>query len=139
MTDQAVAPMSPSGPSSAVFEPIETPRASDILATKIREWILNGHHDDGTPLPSERQLMEQTGLGRSTIREALRTLQTEGLVTSKVGIKGGYTIRRPSLQTVIDSVTVFLRGQRSQVRSLIETRRAIEPAAAALAAGRATE
>lgn len=122
----------------AVFGPVETPRASDVFAGKVRDWILAGDRPDGTPLPTERQLMEQTGLGRSTIREALRILQSEGLVTSKVGPKGGYSVRRPDLQTVIDSVSVFLRGQRFRLVSLIEARMAIEPACAALAAQRAT-
>lgn len=121
------------------FGPVRTPRASDILASRIREWILKNEPEEGTPLPPERLLMEETGLGRSTIREALRILQTEGLVVSKVGPKGGYLVRRPDVQTVIDSMTVYLRGQRFRFRSLVETRGAIEPAAAALAAERATE
>lgn len=135
--------MSPAAPGSGdrrvTFGPIETTKASDVLAGHIRRSILDGTFEEGTVLPTERQLIEQTGLGRSTVREALRMLQAEGLVRSRPGRGGGTVVRRPDMRGVVQSVEVFIRGRRIRFWSLLETREALEPGCAALAATNRTD
>jgi GntR family transcriptional repressor for pyruvate dehydrogenase complex len=60
------------------------------LARRIREAIVNGDLRSGTPLPSEKDLSARFGVGRTTVREALRVLQAQGLVTGgdRVTTKG---------------------------------------------------
>ena len=70
---------------AAVF----VPKASDVLAEKLRELILSRALAEGTPLPTERELVAQSGLSRTSVREALRVLETEGLVATKAGRNGG--------------------------------------------------
>ena len=62
---------------AAVF----VPKASDVLAEKLRELILSRALAEGTPLPTERELVAQSGLSRTSVREALRVLETEGVNT----------------------------------------------------------
>lgn len=119
--------------------PIETAKASDVLASHIRQSILDGTFQEGTVLPTERQLIEQTGLGRSTVREALRILQAEGLVRSRPGRGGGTVVRRPDMQGVVQSVEMFVRGRRIRFWSVLQTREALEPGCAALAASYRTD
>ncbi|MGO4815281.1 FadR/GntR family transcriptional regulator [Cupriavidus sp. 2MCAB6] len=58
-------------------------------ATLIREWIEGGKYPAGSLLPSQRDLAEQLGISRTSLREALSTLQGLGLVVSRPG-KGVY-------------------------------------------------
>jgi DNA-binding FadR family transcriptional regulator len=119
--------------------PIEVPKASDLLATRLRQQILAGALAQGQPLPTERELSVQTGLGRSSIREALRILEHQGFVTTRPGRNGGSVVRLPARESVEASIDNFIRGQQLRLLSLLETRQAIEPAAARLAARHRTE
>src|ERR1700759_629444 len=62
---------------------VVVPKASDVLAAELRELILSRGLVEGTPLPTERELVAQSGLSRTSVREALRVLETEGLVVTK--------------------------------------------------------
>lgn len=113
---------------------IDVPKASDLLAERIREQILSGVFVEGQLLPTERELSQQTGLGRSSIREALRILENQSLIATRVGRNGGSLVRRPDRSSVESSLALFIRGQQLRLASLLETREAIEPDAARLAA-----
>src|SRR3569623_311227 len=65
------------------------PKASDVLAERLREMILSRGLAEGTPLPTERELVAESGLSRASVREAVRVLETEGLVLTKAGRNGG--------------------------------------------------
>jgi GntR family transcriptional regulator, transcriptional repressor for pyruvate dehydrogenase complex len=113
---------------------VVVPKASDVLAAKLRELILSNGLAEGTPLPTERQLVAQSGLGRTSVREALRVLETEGLVLTKAGRNGGSQVRRPGREQVSRSFETFVRSHGVRFEALLEAREAIEPAAARLAA-----
>jgi DNA-binding FadR family transcriptional regulator len=122
-------------PSSGPFlGKVEVPRAADVLADRLRQGILSGQLRPGELLPPERTLVEQTGLGRASVREALRTLEVEDLIEARLGRYGGWLIRRPDEESVARSIDVFIRGRKLRFESLLETREAIEPACAGLAA-----
>lgn len=115
---------------AAVF----VPKASDVLAERLRELILSNGLAEGTPLPTERELVAQTGLSRTSVREALRVLETEGLVITKAGRNGGSQVRRPGHESVARSLELFVRSHGVRFEALLEAREAIEPWAARLAA-----
>ncbi|MFF5254522.1 FadR/GntR family transcriptional regulator [Streptomyces leeuwenhoekii] len=121
------------------FETLTVPKASDVLAAEVRERILSGEFGEGTALPPERQLVEQTGLSRATVREALRILEVERLVEIRPGRGGGAFVHRPGRESLANTVRLVIRGQQIRLEALHETREAIEPACAALAARRRTE
>ena len=116
------------------ISPVSVPKASDILAEQLREMIIKGRLAPGSLLPSERQLVEDSKLSRSSVRDALRVLESEGLISTKVGRSGGSMVTLPGRDAVARSVEMFVRSHGVRLDSLLECRVAIEPTLAALAA-----
>jgi GntR family transcriptional repressor for pyruvate dehydrogenase complex len=121
------------------LSPMEVPKASDVLANDLRERILNDEFPEGTALPPERELVIQTAMSRTTVREALRILEVQGLVRIKTGRAGGAFVQRPGQDSVASSVSLLIRGQQIRLADLLETREAIEPFCARLAARNRTD
>ncbi|GAB3379517.1 FadR/GntR family transcriptional regulator [Amycolatopsis echigonensis] len=132
-------PASSTGRSAVRLAPMEVPKASDVLADDLRERILEGEFEEGTALPTERDLVTQTRMSRTTVREALRILEVQGLVRIKAGRGGGAFVQRPGKESVASSVNLLIRGQRVRLAALLETREAIEPFCAKLAAQHRTD
>lgn len=105
------------------FAPVAVPKAADVLASEIRERILSGDLPEGSMLPPERELVEQTGLSRATVREALRILQVERLLRIRPGRGGGAFVHRPDHASLAGAVELVIRGQRLRLDALHETRR----------------
>ncbi|MSW65357.1 MAG: GntR family transcriptional regulator, partial [Actinobacteria bacterium] len=102
-------------------------QAADVLLARIRsgEWAL------GARLPGETTLAPQLGVGRSTVREAIRQLAGRGILDSRQG-SGVYVT---ALDAPEDWEQVL---RRADIVTVIEARTAIEVEAAALAATRRT-
>lgn len=118
-----------------------TPRALRYswLAGELREAILNGELEPGHRLPVEADLATLYGVGRSTVREALRVLLAEGLVLTVRGMSGGTFVVRLELSNIGERLEVTLRllsiTERVSVTHLVATRAALElPAVRAVAA-----
>lgn len=127
--------MAAGGARSAIqLSPMEVPKASDVLANELRERILSGEYPEGTPLPPERELVTQTQMSRTTVREALRILEVQGLIRIKAGRAGGAFVQRPGEESVASSLELLIRGRQIRLASVHETREAIEPSCARLAA-----
>lgn len=118
---------------------INVPKAADVLAAVLREKILKGELEEGADLPNERELGGQAGLSRATVREALRILEGQGLIATRLGRNGGSAVVRPSAAAIERSVDIFIRGQRIRFEAVLETRAAIEPPSARYAAQHRTE
>lgn len=125
--------------SSVRLAPMSVPKASDVLASELRERILSGEYAEDTPLPPERDLVSQTQMSRTTVREALRILEVQGLVRIKAGRAGGTFVQRPSQDSVATSISLLIRGRQLRLADLLETREAIEPFCARLAAQNRTD
>lgn len=113
---------------------MQVPKASDVLADDLRERILRGEFPEGTALPPERELVSQTRMSRTTVREALRILEVQGLVSIRTGRSGGAFVQKPGEESIANSVSLMIRGRQIRIPALLETREAIEPACAQLAA-----
>ena len=61
-------------PKTPAIPALRTVQAPEVLAQFLREQILTGRFPVGTPLPSEREIAQQSGFGRSTVREAIKML-----------------------------------------------------------------
>jgi GntR family transcriptional regulator, transcriptional repressor for pyruvate dehydrogenase complex len=118
---------------------IDVPKSCDMLAAKLRSQILAGNVRAGEQLPSERELMEQTGISRNAVREALRILETEGLVQTRLGRYGGSFVCQPTDEMFFHYLTIFSRSHSIPLSSLVQARRALEPQVAMLAALNRTE
>jgi DNA-binding FadR family transcriptional regulator len=119
--------------------PIHVPKSSEVLASQLRVHILDGTIADGAALPAERDLVVQTGLSRGSVREALRILHTEGLITTRPGRLGGSVARRPGDDALARYIGLFVQGRGISLMSLLQVREAIEPSIASLAAVNRTQ
>lgn len=116
-----------------------TPKASERIARALVNYIVDHDLAEGTMLPVERDLVELFNVGRSTLREALRLLESRGVITIRPGRLGGPVVRRPRPEDLGESLTLLLQFERSSLNDVMEARQAIEPAITALAAERITE
>jgi GntR family transcriptional regulator, transcriptional repressor for pyruvate dehydrogenase complex len=119
--------------------PIDVPRSSEVLANRLEQQILGSSWPPGTLLPSERELAAMTGLGRSSVREALRILEIRGLVRTRPGRYGGSVVAQPSDALLARHIGLFAKGRSIALRALVEARQALEPMVAYLAARNRTE
>jgi GntR family transcriptional repressor for pyruvate dehydrogenase complex len=126
--------MSSEARSAIRLSPMEVPKAPDVLANELRERILAGEYVEGTPLPPERELVVQTRMSRTTVREALRILEVQGLIRIKAGRAGGAFVTKPGGESVASSLDLLIRGRQLRLASVHETREAVEPSCARLAA-----
>lgn len=136
---RATEPNSSATRSSVMLKPVDVPKASDVLARELRERILSGELVEGTALPAERELVKQTQMSRATVREALRILEVQNLVRVRAGRAGGAFVQRPTTTAMANSVSMLIRGQQIKLADLMQTREALEPYCAELAARNRTD
>lgn len=122
-----------------MLEPITVPKASDILAAKLRDLILSSQIVPGQSLPTERDLVLESGLSRSSVREALRVLEVEGLISIRPGRAGGSTVQLPGRNSIARSLQLFVRSHAIRLEALLECRIAIEPFLTGRAAANRTD
>lgn len=115
------------------------PKASDILADQLRAQILSEGLCPGDRFPSELNLIEESRFSRSTVREALRLLETQGLIEIRRGSKGGISVAHPDVTQLGTSLALLLTLSQAPLRQLIEFRKVVEPDAAAKAAIRISD
>ena len=112
-------------------------RARDDVVGRLREAILSGQVRPGERLPGERQLCERFGVGRPTLREALRSLEATGLIVVRPGKGGGSYAATPSEATVGDALAALVNLRGASPEDLAEFRVDFEGENAAWAARRA--
>lgn len=108
------------------FRRINAPKASDVLAAELRDRIRSGEWPEGLALPTERALSDQTGLSRTTVREALRMLELDGLIEIRPGRGGGGRVRRPAGDELSRQLELFIWGRNIGVEQLHDVREALE-------------
>lgn len=118
---------------------ISVPRPADVFAETLRQKIFSGELAEGSMLPAERQLVEESGLTRSAVRDGLAQLQREGLIVVKTGRRGGSIVTRPTASEVVRSMELNLEGWAPEADMLVESRLALEPWCAYYAAERRTD
>lgn len=115
-------------------------RLYEEVADRLQAMIEEGRYGPGDPLPSERELMRQFGVGRPAVREALFALQTMGLVAVSSGERARVT--QPTPEVVVQSLSGSARLLLSQpegIRHFQQARTLFETALARFAAEHATE
>lgn len=93
----------------------------------------------GETFATEAELQAQFGVSRPTLREGIRILESQGVLEQRPGPRGGLVVRRPGLETLTHTVSVFLRFNNVPFAAVLQAREVIEPALAAEAAQHATE
>jgi DNA-binding FadR family transcriptional regulator len=115
------------------------PKSSAMFAERLRRHILQGQYVRGDQLPTERELAAEARLGRGSIREALRILETQGLVQTHAGRHGGSIVSRPSDPLLAQQIDSYARTRGMSLQALVDARAAIEPMVAQLAAMHRTD
>jgi len=113
---------------------IRPQRAAELVAADIRARILHGELDEG--LPTEVILLEEFSVSRPTLREALRILETEGLVRTRRGKQGGAVVSRPTVDSAAYQLGLVLQSVKVDLRDLADARHLLEPLCVSLAAQR---
>jgi GntR family transcriptional repressor for pyruvate dehydrogenase complex len=117
------------------ISPIERPNTYELLAQHLLGLIASGDIGEGQALPSERELVERYGVGRSSVREALRMLESKGLIDQRG--KGRFVVSEPQ-NALESSLQVLLELQEVDLNELFEVREVLEGEIAAFAAERRT-
>ena len=110
-----------------MFKSIQTDRVSNAIIAQIKDAIFQRRLVTGDKLPSERQLMEQFGASRVTVREALRALENSGMIEVKRGAEGGAFIRDPNTKFVNNFLQDMFSMGKIRISDLTEARLAVEP------------
>jgi GntR family transcriptional repressor for pyruvate dehydrogenase complex len=127
---------SPPGPGGwSALEPVKSVRIYEEIVRQIRALIADGKLQSGDRLPPERELAERFTVSRASVREALRALQSTGLIEIRPG--EGAFVREVSVEALVEPLALVILAQREGVAELYEARRLLEPPIAALAARRA--
>jgi DNA-binding FadR family transcriptional regulator len=121
------------------FEPVRTVLAYERVVEQVEEAIETGSLCPGERLPSERELMVQFSVSRSTVREALRVLQARGLVRSRPGDPNGAEVLPFSPAALHKSMTTLARVEELSLAELVQFRMVLDSSAILLAARLRTE
>lgn len=119
-------------------EAVTHPTAGQLVADNIRRKIILAEFHDGDFLPNEGQLLAQYGVSRPVLREAIRILQSESLLTIRRGSKGGARVNAPRPQPVARQAGGLLQYSHTTVFDVFRARAIIEPPAVRLLAENAT-
>lgn len=109
------------------------------VARAILQWVTDNNMPAGTALPPEADLLEIFGVGRSSLREALRILENHGLVEVRTGRHGGPVVASASTDDIAQTIAMYLHASGVSLQSVIESRITLEPALARLAATRSDD
>ncbi len=117
-------------------EPVKSTRIYAEIVRQIRGLIADGQLKSGDRLPPERDLAERFRVSRTSVREALRALESTGLIEIRAG--EGAFVRSISVESLVEPLALVILSQREVIADLYEARRLLEPPIAALAAQRAS-
>lgn len=115
---------------------VRSVRVAEAVADDLRKRILFGDLVDGAELPKEDELREVYGVGKPSFREALRILETEGLLSVRRGNVGGAVVHRPTATAVGNSLSMVLASHGTAMADVARALHEVEPACAALCAER---
>jgi GntR family transcriptional repressor for pyruvate dehydrogenase complex len=119
-----------------MLKAIKKTRLYEEVVGQLYQLIDEGKLKAGDRLPSERELAETFRVSRSSVREAIKTLENEGMVITRPG--SGSFITAVNVEAIIPSLASLLSRGKDALVDLFEMRCLVEPGIAALAAERAT-
>jgi GntR family transcriptional repressor for pyruvate dehydrogenase complex len=116
---------------------LHQPRLAEMVADALRDRIINGLLKDGDGLPRQEDLLAEFNVSRPSLREALRILESEGLITVRRGNMGGAVVHAPRVGNAAYSVGLVLQSKGVPMTDLRDAIKSIEPVCAGLCAARA--
>lgn len=123
---------------AGIFRPVSAGRISEVIVAQVRQLMRQGQLKPGDRLPAERDLCEHFGVSRVTVREALRMLESSGLVEIRVGARGGAFVTAPTSGRVGDGLADLLTLSVISATDVAEARLVLELGIVPLVCQRAT-
>ncbi|WP_446899817.1 FadR/GntR family transcriptional regulator [Clostridium sp. LBM24168] len=120
-----------------MFRPIKSTKVYEQVIEQIKNMIIDGTLKKGDKLPSERELVENLEVSRTSVREAIRALQIMGLIECRQG--EGNFIRQNFENTLLEPISIMFMLQESNPEEVLEVRRIIETETVALAVDKITK
>lgn len=120
-------------------KPLKALKRSDLIAQEIKRLITEKNLSPGDRLPRESELQAQFEVSKGTIREALKSLEVQGLVTISTGPSGGGTIAEVPLDRTLQFMQNYLFFQEVTIDNIYTVRQFLEPELAACAVPHLTE
>lgn len=117
---------------------VRVPKAAELVASDLRGRILRGELSAGDALPNESALLELFDVSRPTMREALRILENEGLISVRRGAHNAH-VELPDITVTARHAALLLQLRGTTVEDLFAARRVLEPAAVRMLADHPTE
>src|ERR1051325_5810866 len=108
-----------------------TPKSGEMIAERLRRQIARGELAIGERLPPEDELTATFGIARTTLREALRILESQGLLEIRRGRTGGPVVTMPRIDALAEGLAVTLQLRGATAGDLDAARQLIEPSLAA--------
>ncbi len=105
-----------------MFKPVKNIRTFEAISDQIRQQIETGALRPGDKLPSERELATQFGASRNAVREALRILESAGVLELQKGATGGAFILEGDGSNISQSISDMMALKRISLRHLTEAR-----------------
>jgi DNA-binding FadR family transcriptional regulator len=112
------------------------PKRSELVARDLAAYIVDQDLPEGTALPPEREMVASLGVGRNTLREALRLLETRGVLTIRSGPGGGPIVRQPRPKDLAEALTLILQFEGASFSHVMDARTWLEPVVGRSAATR---
>jgi DNA-binding FadR family transcriptional regulator len=119
---------------NGTFRPVQPVRLYQRIIEQVEDAVAKGELKPGQRLPSERELVLQFGTSRSTVREALRVLESNGVVQSRPGDPNGPEVLPFSSGGLTKQVTRLARADQLSLAELISSRMILDSSANRLAA-----
>lgn len=116
-----------------------TTKRGDQVAEQVKGWITEGRLRPGVKLSKEAELQQMFNVSRGSVREALKALEVQGLVSLSTGPDGGATITRVPLERAFLAMQNYLFFEGMGLEDIYAVRRALEPMVAAGAVAHLTE
>jgi GntR family transcriptional repressor for pyruvate dehydrogenase complex len=116
--------------------PLRRTKTAVVVAQKLVEEITSEGRKPGDKLPPEKEMLQRYAVGRGTLRESLRFLEMNGVITVKPGPGGGPVVATPDARDLASTLGLFLELQNTRFDAIVQVREVLEPAIAGLAAER---
>jgi DNA-binding FadR family transcriptional regulator len=133
-TNRAAGGTEDGAPAIPRLDAVQLPKAAELVAGALRRKIIRHELRVSDALPSESQLMAEMNVARTTVREALRILESEGLVDVRRGAGGGARVRLPAVPMVAKYIGLLLQYEGATVQDVYRARLQLEAPAAGMLA-----
>lgn len=119
----------PRPPAAPIRQPVRIPKAAELVSRNLRNRIVRGEIKPGESLAPENELMATFNVSRPTLREAIRILEHEGLISISRGARGGALVHAPSIHVATRHVSLLLQSNGTTLSDVYQVHMLVEPIA----------